>query len=409
MSDVRVVISGVGLATPVGHTLDALTNALHEGTCGIVKMPQWEDIGRLDCKVAGAIEDLDFRDRWPRKKSRTFGRVAELATHATELALADAGLADQDLGGDDVGLAYGSTAGSTTAQEEFLRLIFDNHSFAGVGSSNYLKFMSHTCAANLAMFFGIHGRVLSTCAACVSGSQAVGMGFETIRSGRASVMVCGGAEELHYFNAGVFDVLYATSTSFNDNPEGASAPFDRDRDGLVVAEGAGTVIVESLERAQARGAKIYAEILGYGTTCDGAHPTAPSVDGMARALELSLKDARLSASDIDYVNAHATATQVGDICESEATHRVLGTIPVSSSKGHLGHTLGACGAIELVGCLGMMRDGFMAPTRNLKHVDPKCADLDYVMDGPRPATLDTVMTNNFAFGGINTSLVVRRF
>jgi 3-oxoacyl-[acyl-carrier-protein] synthase II len=222
-------------------------------------------------------------------------------------------------------------------------------------------------------------------------------------------MICGGAEELHFMHAGVFDVLYAASTTYNDQPDLTPRPFDRDRDGLVVGEGAGTIVLESLERATARGAHVYAEVLGYGTTCDGTHLTHPSAEGMARALESAMRTARVSPADIDYVNVHATATKAGDICESEATLRALGDeTPVSSTKGQTGHTLGACGSIEVALCLAMMKEGFIAPTRNLQSVDPECRDLDYVMGDLRSATLDTVMTNNFAFGGINTSLILRR-
>lgn len=409
MTPPRVVITGVGLASPIGHSLPEVTAALRDGRSAIRPMPQWAEVGQLGCRVAAPLEGLELERRWPRKKARTLGRVAALGVVATEAAVADAGLSEQQLQGEDVGLAYGSTHGSSTEQESFCRDLFANNSLARIASSTYLKFMSHTCAANLALFFGIRGRVLSTSAACVSASQAIGAGFESIRSGAVSMMVCGGAEEMHFVHAGVFDVLYAASTKYNDRPELTPRPFDRDRDGLVVAEGAGTVVLETLEHAQARGARIHAELLGYGTTCDGTHLTHPSVDGMARALELALRSARIDAKDIDYVNAHATATLAGDICESAATMRVLGSsTPLSSTKGQTGHTLGACGAIEVALCLAMMKEGFIAPTRNLEHVDPECRELDYVMGAPRQASLDTVMSNNFAFGGINTSLILRR-
>jgi 3-oxoacyl-[acyl-carrier-protein] synthase II len=409
MNAPRVVITGVGLTSPIGHSLEEVTAALRDGRSAIRPMPQWSTIGQLGCLVAGPVEGLELTRRWPRKKSRTLGRVAALGVVATEAAVLDAGLSEEELHAEDVGLAYGSTHGSSTELESFCRDLFANNSLARVTSSAYLKFMSHTCAANLALFFGIRGRVLSTSAACVSASQAIGAGFESIKAGAASLMVCGGAEELHFVHAGVFDVLYAASTKYNDRPELTPRPFDRDRDGLVVSEGAGTVVLESLERAQARGARIHAELVGYGTTCDGTHLTHPSVDGMGRALEAALRSARLAPKDIDYINAHATATLAGDVCESAATLRAVGDkVPLSSTKGQTGHTLGACGAIEVGLCLAMMKAGFIAPTRNLEHVDPECRALDYVMGGTRAATLDTVMSNNFAFGGINTSLILRR-
>jgi 3-oxoacyl-[acyl-carrier-protein] synthase II len=405
----RVVITGMGVVSPIGCSLPEVTTALRDGRSAVRPMPEWANVGQLGCRVAAPVEGLELARRWPRKKARTMGRVAALAVAATEAAVHDAGLSAADLEAEDVGLAYGSTHGSSSEQESFCRELFANNSLARVTSSAYLKFMSHTCAANLALFFGIRGRVLSTSAACVSASQAVGAGFESIRSGATTLMVCGGAEELHFMHAGVFDVLYAASTKYNERPEQTPRPFDRDRDGLVVAEGAGTVVLETLERAQARGATIHAELIGYGTTCDGTHLTHPSVDGMARALEIALRSARIHAKDLDYINAHATATLAGDVCESAATLRVVGDqTPISSTKGQTGHTLGACGTIELALCLAMMKAGFIAPTRNLEHVDPECRDLDYVMGVPRQATLDTVMSNNFAFGGINTSLILRR-
>lgn len=405
----RVVITGIGLASPIGHSIDDVGAALRVGQSGIKPMSNWSHVKQLGAAVAGPVEGIELRRRWPRKKSRTFGRVAALSAYASENAVADAGLSAEDLQNDEVGLAYGSTHGSSSEQEAYCRALFADDSLGAVASSTYLKFMSHTCAANLALFFGIRGRVLSTSAACVSASQAIGTGFESIRAGAASVMLCGGAEELHFMHAGVFDVLYAASTKFNETPNLTPRPFDRDRDGLVVAEGAGTVVLESLEHAQARGAHIHAELLGYGTTCDGTHLTNPSAEGMARALQLAMRSGNVSPKDIDYVNAHATATAAGDVAESTATHDALGeTIPVSSTKGHTGHTLGACGAIEVALCLAMMKGNFIAPTLNLDNVDPDCKSLDYVMGEPREAALETVMTNNFAFGGLNTSLILRR-
>jgi 3-oxoacyl-[acyl-carrier-protein] synthase II len=271
-----------------------------------------------------------------------------------------------------------------------------------------LKFMSHTTAANLALFYGIRGRIIPTSAACVSGSLAVGSGYEAIRAGHADVMICGGAEELHPVPIGVFDIMRATSTRYNDRPDASPRPFDADRDGLVVGEGAGTVILESLDHARRRSAEAYGEVVGYGTNCDGTHVTSPSADGMAAAMRLALEDARLSPDDVDYVNAHATATEVGDVAESLATAEVLGdSVPVSSTKGATGHTLGASGAHEVAFCLAMMRGGFLAPTRNLERPDPACAPLAHVTGEAREASPRTVMTNNFAFGGINTSLLLR--
>jgi 3-oxoacyl-[acyl-carrier-protein] synthase II len=230
-----------------------------------------------------------------------------------------------------------------------------------------------------------------------------------VKFGQQDVMICGGAEELHFTHAGVFDIMFATSRGFNATPDLTPRPFDAKRDGLVVGEGAGTVVLESYERAKARGAHIYGEIVGYGTNCDGKHVTNPSAEGMAGAMRRALADAETSADAIEYVNAHGTATELGDIAETTATHEVLGDrVPISSTKSFTGHTLGACGALEVAFSLAMMRDGFLAPTRNLDEVDPKCAPLNYLRGEARSAKVDTIMSNNFAFGGMNTSLILRR-
>ncbi len=402
----RVVITGIGLVTPIGCSLDEVSRGLREDASGVRTQHDWDRIGQLATRLGGEVTArLAGKDR---KKIRTMGRVARLALTATEQAIADAGLDEATITDPRTGLAYGSTHGSSSAYVDFARPLFASDSFEGLSSTSYLKFMSHTCAANLAQYYGVSGRVVTTCAACVSGSQAIGAGLEAIRAGKADVMICGGAEELHWTHAGVFDIMYATSTRYNDRPSLSPRPFDAERDGLVVAEGAGTVVLEDYERARKRGAHIHAELIGYGANCDGTHVTNPSADGMAAAIRLGLEDAGVSADAIDYVNAHATATEVGDIAESRAMHQVFGErTPVSSSKGFMGHTLGACGAIEVGLCVAMMRDGFLAPTKNLENVDERCAPLDHVMGSARDARPAIVMSNNFAFGGINTSLVLK--
>jgi 3-oxoacyl-[acyl-carrier-protein] synthase II len=278
-----------------------------------------------------------------------------------------------------------------------------------LGSLDYVKFMSHTCAANLGIDLGVTGRVISTCSACVSGSQAVGAGFEAIRAGAANVMICGGAEELHFTSAAIFDLLYAASTKYNDDPDRSPRPFDKDRDGLVVGEGACTLVLEDYDHAIARGARPVAEILSYATNCDGTHITSPSSAGMAAVMKRALRDAGLGPDRVGYVNAHGTGTEVGDIAESQATMEVFGDgVPVSSTKSFTGHTLGACGALESAFCIAMMNGGWMAHNRTLVTRDDRCAPLDLIRDAPRAKTLDVVMNNNFAFGGINTSLILGR-
>jgi 3-oxoacyl-[acyl-carrier-protein] synthase II len=404
VSRTRVVVTGIGLCTPIGHSLAAVSAALRGGKHGVCVMPEWGEIQHMRTRLGAPVRDLPLS--YPRKRVRSMGRVGLLSLYATEQAVRDAELNEERLHDGRTGIAYGSTAGSAQANEEWTRKLFISRGLLGLQSTDYLKFMSHTCAANLATYFGVTGRVLATCAACVSASQAIGAGYESIRAGLSDVMLCGGAEELHVSTAAVFDIMYATSVQ-NDHPELVPKPFDARRDGLVVGEGAGTFVLESYEHARARGARIYAEILGYGTNCDGTHVTNPSAEGMAGAMRLALRDAQLDPARVDYVNAHATATEVGDIAESLATEKVLGSrVPISSTKSFTGHTLGACGAVEAAFCVAMMREGWLAGNRTLESVDPRCAKLDYIGREPREARARVTMNNNFAFGGINTSLLL---
>lgn len=314
----RVVVTGWGVASPLGNSPEALSSGLLAGRNGISKMPDWARYGQLDTRVAGLVNGISEAD-FSRKKVRAMGRVGLLATYATDQAIESAGLVAEELTHERLGICYGSTHGSSSSQEEFCRAVFENQSFEGIHGTAYLRFMSHTCAANLAAYYGVQGRVVPTVAACSSGSLAIGTGYEAIQSGKQDVMLCGGAEEIHFVHAGVFDIVYAASHAFNDTPELTPRPFDAKRDGLVVAEGAGTLVLEELEHARARAAPILAEVEGYGLSCDGTHVTNPSPEGMARAMRLALEDGGLKPEDIDYINAHGTATDVGDIAESIAT------------------------------------------------------------------------------------------
>ena len=278
-----------------------------------------------------------------------------------------------------------------------------------ITGTTYVQMMPHTAAVNAGLFFGLRGRVIPTSSACTSGSQAIGYAWEAIRHGYQTVMVAGGAEELCPSEAAVFDTLFATSQR-NDRPHSTPSPFDKQRDGLVIGEGAGTLILEDLDHALARGAKIYAEIVGFHTNCDAAHITQPQKETMQICIERGLRSAGLAASDIGYINAHGTATDRGDIAESHATAAVFGAnTPISSLKSYFGHTLGACGALEAWMSIEMMREGWFAETLNLTQPDEACGELDYIMGTARKIDTEFVQSNNFAFGGINTSLVMRHW
>ena len=305
------------------------------------------------------------------------------------------------------GVAYGSSFGSPGPVIAFAELMTNGQS-RGLNATSYIQMMSHTAAVNIGLFFNITGRVIPTSSACTSGSQAIGYATEAIRWGKAEVMVAGGADELDVTEAAVFDTLYATSTR-NDTPHLTPRPFDRDRDGLVIGEGAATVVLEDYEHARARGARIYAEVVGFGTNADGNHVTQPQSETMQTALRLALEDAGLPPEAVGFVNGHGTATQWGDIAESQATAAVFGPrMPIHSLKSFFGHSLGACGAIEAWLGIEMMNEGWFCPTVNLDTVDAACAELDYLMGSPRRLEIEYLMSNNFAFGGINTSLIFRR-
>lgn len=406
----RVVVTGMSGLSPIGTEWQAVRESLQRGRSGVVRMDEWDEIDGLQTRLGAPVADFETPDSYPRKKIRSMGKDSLLATRATELALADAGLLEHPaLGDGTTGIAYGCTQGSPRAVEVYARQFYGNRTLSGIRGSDYIRFMSHTCAANIAQFYGIRGRIIPTCSACTSGSQGIGYAYEAIRFGRQDVMIGGGAEELDGIDAAIFDILFAASTR-NDEPQCSPRPYDADRDGIVVAEGAGTLVLELLDFARARGARIHSEILGYGTNCDGRHMTNPDPVGMEQVMRLALADAEIGPSDVDYVNAHGTATEVGDVAESQATHAVFGgRVPVSTLKGHMGHTLGACGALEAWMSLEMLREGWVAPTLNLTRVDEHCAPLDYVMGAPRELAAETIVSNNFAFGGVNTSLVFRRW
>ncbi|MBL6751631.1 MAG: beta-ketoacyl-ACP synthase [Nevskia sp.] len=404
----RVVVTGMAGITSLGSDWPAIEKNLRGGVSGIERMPEWEQYRDINTRLAGPVRNFAAPPHFTRKATRTMGRVALLATRASELALQDAGVReDPEIRGGAMGVAYGSSTGSTDAVCDFFGLLV-NGDIGKINATTYVRMMNHTAAVNIGLYFGLKGRIIPTSSACTSGSQGVGYAYEAIKFGRQTMMVAGGAEELCVSEAAVFDTLYATSVR-NDAPKTTPRPFDRDRDGLVIGEGAGTLVLEELEHARARGARIHAEIVGFGSNSDGDHVTHPNTQTMEQAMRLALDDAQLPPQAIAYVNGHGTATELGDIAESQATHRLFGArMPFSSMKGHLGHTLGACGAIESWFTIAMLNAGWFAPTLNLHNVDPRCGDLDYLVGGGRALQCEYVMNNNFAFGGINTSLIFRR-
>lgn len=403
----RVVITGMAGITSLGETADEIFAQFEAGKSGIRYMPDWEQYADLRTKLAGPVEAFHVPKHFNRKVTRGMGRVALMSVVCAEKALQDAGLLGHDiLNSGETGVAFGSSAGSVEAVGEFASILTEQ-SMGKMNATTYIRMMSHTSAVNMTVYFGLKGLTLPTSSACTSGSMAIGQAYEAIKYGKQQVMIAGGAEELSAAGAAVFDVLFATS-AMNDQPEKTPRPFDAKRDGLVIGEGAGCLILEEYEHAKARGAHIYAELIGYGTNTDGQHVTRPESDMMGRCMALALKDAAVTADEIGYVNAHGTSTDQGDVAESQATAKVLGRKPISSLKSYFGHTLGACGAIEAWLSIEMMNRDRFIPTLNLDDVDPLCGDLDYIVQQPRALDADMIMSNNFAFGGINTSLIFKR-
>ncbi|GAB1109447.1 MAG: beta-ketoacyl-ACP synthase [Shewanella algae] len=405
----RVVITGMGGISALGQDWDSVKARLQAGQNAVVRMDEWDRFDGLHTRLAAPVSDFSTPAHYSRKKIRSMGRVSLMATRASEMALEEAGLLhDPLIASGAMGIAYGSSTGSTDPITAFGNML-KHGDMSGVTATSYIRMMAHTTAVNVGVFFGLKGRVLTTSSACTSGSQGIGYAYEAIKYGQQDLMLAGGGEELCPTEAVVFDTLFATSTR-NDTPELTPRPFDRDRDGLVIGEGACTLVLEELEHAKARGARIYAEVLGFGTNSDGLHVTQPNADTMEKAIRLALKDADIAPQQIGYVNAHGTATDRGDAAESRATAAVFGKqIPISSLKSYTGHTLGACGALEAWWSIMMMRDGWFAPTINLENVAEDCAELDYIRAEGRALDTDLVMSNNFAFGGINTSLIFRRW
>ncbi|UZD58246.1 beta-ketoacyl-ACP synthase [Shewanella algae] len=405
----RVVITGMGGISALGQDWDSVKARLQAGQNAVVRMDEWDRFDGLHTRLAAPVSDFSTPAHYSRKKIRSMGRVSLMATRASEMALEDAGLLhDPLIASGAMGIAYGSSTGSTDPITAFGDML-KHGDMSGVTATSYIRMMAHTTAVNVGVFFGLKGRVLTTSSACTSGSQGIGYAYEAIKYGQQDLMLAGGGEELCPTEAVVFDTLFATSTR-NDTPELTPRPFDRDRDGLVIGEGACTLVLEELEHAKARGARIYAEVLGFGTNSDGLHVTQPNADTMEKAIRLALTDAKIAPQQIGYVNAHGTATDRGDAAESRATAAVFGEqMPISSLKSYTGHTLGACGALEAWWSIMMMRDGWFAPTINLENVAEDCAELDYIRAEGRALDTDLVMSNNFAFGGINTSLIFRRW
>jgi 3-oxoacyl-[acyl-carrier-protein] synthase II len=411
--DRRVVITGCSAITPIGRGRAEILRHLVEGISGVKPLRKDGFLSDyIHSGVFGTVDypiDYDFK----RSHSKTMGPVSFYACQVAKEALAASGLDPETITSGRLGVAFGSTHGSPSAQRSIYKTFFTeagtDRRLTSVGAVDYLKSMVHTTAVNITKMFGITGRVISSSTACTTSSQSIGFGYETVKFGLQDAMLCGGADEYDTTTVAVFDNLLACSTEFNATPHLTPRPFDVRRDGLVVGEGAGAVVLEDYEHARRRGADILGEVIGFSCNNNGGDLILPNIDGITRTLTLALETAALDPAEVDFVSAHATATKMGDVIEAQAIGSVYGQGPlVAGLKSYVGHTMGACGVIETIMTLHLMAEGIVPPTLNLEEVDERCA---MIRHSTRLAEhrIRTAAIQNFAFGGVNTCLMLRRF
>jgi 3-oxoacyl-[acyl-carrier-protein] synthase II len=408
----RVVITGLGAITPLGHDVPSTWEALKAGRSGIRRITSF-DPSDLATQFAGEVVDFDPLKYFDRREARRMDRVTQFAIVAADQALADSGLLNAPINKDRIGVVVSSAVGGITT-------LLENQDILRTRGPNKLNpwfipmMLVDTPSAQMGIRYGFRGPNMAVVTACATGSNAVGEAFEMVARGAADAIVAGGAEAalLPIVIAG-FDVMGAMSLR-NDAPEKACRPFDRDRDGFVVSEGAAVMVLESLEHALARGARIYAEFVGYGTSVDADHMAAPlaSGEGAAVAIRAALARAGMQPTDIDYINAHGTSTKLNDVAETNAIKLVFGEhayrVPISSTKSMTGHLLAGAGALEALVCVKTIEEGIIPPTINLENPDPEC-DLDYVPNVARRANVRVAMSNSFGFGGHNATVIIKRY
>ncbi|PKN70051.1 MAG: 3-oxoacyl-ACP synthase [Deltaproteobacteria bacterium HGW-Deltaproteobacteria-12] len=409
--DRRVVITAASAITPIGHGKDQIVNSLLQGVSGIKPLREDKLISRfIHSKVYGTV-DYPITYDFKRQYRKTMAPCSYYACQVAKEVLEQSGLPEEFITSGKLGVAFGSIHGSPITQRDIYRTFFeatDSSDYKNIGAVDYLKSMVHTTAVNITKMFGITGRVISSGTACTTSSQSIGYGYESVKFGMQEAMLCGGADEYDTITVAVFDNLLACSTAFNSDPQRTPRPFDKLRDGLVVAEGAGAVMLEEYEFARKRGAEILAEVVGFACNNNGGDLILPNLNGITNTLRLGLENAKLNSEEVDLVSAHATATKMGDIIEAQAINNVFGNHPyVVGLKGYMGHTMAACGSIETILSLYMLQEGFIAPTLNLEEVDERCAMIKHVQKIIQHP-IRTAAIQNFAFGGVNTILFIRK-
>jgi 3-oxoacyl-[acyl-carrier-protein] synthase II len=408
----RVVITGMSAITPIGHGKNRIVTNLLTGKSGIKPLREEEFLSPyIYSKVYGTVDypiEYDFK----RNHRKTMGPVAYYACQVAKEVLEQTGLPEDFIRSGKLGVAFGSIHGSPTVQRNIYRIFFgaaERSAMKEIGAVDYLKSMVHTTAVNITKMFGITGRVISSGTACTTSSQSIGYGYESVKFGMQDAMLCGGADEYDTTTVAVFDNLLACSTAFNDQPHRTPRPFDRDRDGLVVGEGAGAIMLEEYEFARKRGANILGEVIGFFCNNNGGDMILPNLAGITNTLKFGVENAKLDPGEVDLISAHATATKMGDIIEAQAIREVFGNRPyVVGLKSYTGHTMAACGVIETIMTLYMMQEGFIAPTLNLDEIDERCSMIRQVQKIIEQEVV-TAAIQNFAFGGVNTILFVKKF
>ncbi len=401
----RVVITGMGIYSTIGYNLDEVTKSLYEGRSGIVLDSSRKDLG-FRSALTGKIDQPKLKKELPRRMRVGLAEQGEYAYMATIEALRNAGIDESFLDNNEVGIFYGNDS-SSTAVISAADIIREKKDTMLVGSASIFQSMNSTVSMNLSVILRLKGINFTVSGACASGSHSIGMGYLMIKQGLQDTIICGGAQEINALSMGNFDALNAFSVR-EDSPEKASRPFDRDRDGLVPSGGGATIILENYDSAVKRGAPILGEILGYGFSSNGDHISVPNVDGPVRSLIRALKDAKLNPDEIDYLNAHATSTPVGDLNEAKAIYKVFnkGRVPVSSTKGMTGHEMWMGGASEIIYSMLMAKNSFIAPNLNFENPDEHSAKLN-IISKTTNVKINTFLSNSFGFGGTNSTLIVR--
>lgn len=402
----KVFVTGMGALSSLGNDVETMFGGLLEGKTGVRLQRDWAKYQGLHSHLGAPAPDYDI-SKLPRVVRRAMSRMSEMAALATMQALDQAKIKiGAELNETRALIIIGSTSGSPFALEVYFKKLFEKNGPEGQVSTTFFKVMNHSVAANTAAAIEFNGALLAPSCACATSTQAVILGWELLKSGQYDMVIAGGADELHYMTAAIFDIVMAASRGYNDRPEIASRPFDRDRDGLVVSEGAGVVVLETEAHMNKRGVKPLAQILGGAYLCDSSHMSQSSSETMVKTMNESLRRAEIDASAIGYVNAHATGTTHGDEEEAKAIRTMFADrVPVSSLKGHFGHSLAACGTLELIASVKMMQTGVLIPTRNLDNIGAECGGIQLLTKAAKQS-VTAILSNNFAFGGMNTSLIV---